>query len=257
MGNNLGKITMKKRLLTTMFCVGIFATSLILTSCGGGGESKSSGKETGVKFQKFPKNEVLGDLVNISCEYAAKWNASEAEFNEARKKNNEKYADNSDKREQNYQKISDSHKEMGKQIVADANAALEKEMATLNGKALPFECEEGMGFEVVECNISGITKHAGSCNRTTLNFIYKVKPTDATILKNISPLTYPAAYTFVDASGKVLLNEKGDDGVTQNISFNNEMLKQLRNGETIERDGWVVLEPCMANFAKIKFMKRD
>lgn len=191
------------------------------------------------------------------CEYEAKWNASEAEYDEARKKNNEKYADNSDKREQNYQKISASHKERGKQLVADANAALEKEMATLKGKALPFECEEGMGFEVVECKITEITKHMGSCNRTTLSFVYKVMPADANILKNISPLTYPAAYTFVDASGKVLLDEKGNDRVTQSISFNNDMLKQLRNGETIEREGWVVLEPCIANFAKVKFEKRN
>lgn len=255
MGYNLAQITMKKRnLFAKMFCVGIFATALFLTSCGDGGESSS--KETGEKFQKLPKNEVLGDLVNISCEYAAKWRASEAEFEEARQKNMEKYANDSDKREQNYQKISASHKERGKQIVADANAALEKEMATLNGKALPFECEEGMGFEVEECKITGITKHAGSCNRTTLSFVYKLKPTDADILKSISPLTNPAEYTFVDASGNVLLNEKGEDGVTQPISFNNDMLKQLRNGETIERDGWVVLEPCMANFAKIKFAKR-
>lgn len=252
MGNNLGKDQMKKRLLKTMFCAGAFAVALVLTSCGGGGSESSGGGSSKVNFQKSPKNEVLGDLVNIAGEYSAKWNASEAEYDEARNKNNEKYADNSDKREQNYEKISASHKERGKQIVADANAALEKEMATMNGKALPFVCEEGLGFDVTDCKITGITEHRGSCNRTTLTFTYKVKATDADALKNLSALDYPIAYTFVDVSGNVL-----DEKARQPISFGNDRLKQLRNGETVEKEGWFVLEPSFANFAKIKFEKNQ
>ena len=236
-----------------MFCAGTFAVALLLTSCGGSGGGTESGK-TEVNFKKSPKNEILGDLVNISCEYAAKWNASEAEFEDARQKNKEKYADNSDKREQNYQKISASHKERGKQIVADANAALEKEMATLNGKALPFVCEEGLGFEVVECKITGITKHATSCNRTTLTFTYKVKATDEDLVKKISVHDYPIKYGFVDASGNALLDKNGNP-ISEIGGFSNEHLKQLRNGEIVEKEGWFVLEPCFANFAKIKYVK--
>lgn len=243
----------KKRLLTTLFCAGAFAFALLLSSCGGSGGGTESGKAE-ANFKKSPKNEFLGDLVNISSEYAAKWNASETEYNEARKKNSEKYADNSDKREQNYQKISASHKERAKQIVADANAALEKEMATLNGKALPFVCEEGLGFEVVECKITGITKHATSCNRTTLTFTYKVKATDEDLVKKISVHDYPIKYGFVDASGNALLDKNGNP-ISEIGGFSNEHLKQLRNGEIVEKEGWFVLEPCFANFAKIKFEK--
>ena len=229
----------KKKVFATLFCAGIFATSLILTSCGGGGGSEAK-TNSDVKFQKSPKNEILGDLVNISSEYAAKWNASEAEYEEARQKNKEK--------------ISAEHKERGKQIVADANAALEKEMATLIGKDIPFECEEGLGFEVVECKISGITKHMGSCNRTTLTFNYKVKPVDAKIIEKLDSMR-SGLYKCLDANENVLLDSKGNEIETNvlGISFNEK--KQLKNGETIEKEGWFVLEPCFANFAKIKFVK--
>ena len=243
----------KKKVFATLFCAGIFATSLILASCGGGGDSETKTKNE-VKFQKSPKNEILGDLVNISCEYAAKWNVSEAEYEEARQKNKEKYADNSDKREQNYAKISAEHKERGKQIVADANAALEKEMATLIGKDIPFECEEGLGFEVVECKISGITKHMGSCNRTTLTFNYKVKPVDAIIIEKLDSMR-SGLYKCLDANGNVLLDSKGNEVETNVLGISYNEKKQLKNGETIEKEGWFVLEPCFANFAKIKFVK--
>ena len=243
----------KKSVFATLFCAGIFATSLILTSCGGGGGSEAK-TNSDVKFQKSPKNEILGDLVNISSEYAAKWNASEAEYEEARQKNKEKYADNSDKREQNYAKISAEHKERGKQIVADANAALEKEMATLIGKDIPFECEEGLGFEVVECKISGITKHMGSCNRTTLTFNYKVKPVDAKIIEKLDSMR-SGLYKCLDANENVLLDSKGNEIETNVLGISYDEKKQLKNGETIQKEGWFVLEPCFANFAKIKFVK--
>lgn len=243
----------KKKVFATLFCAGIFATSLILASCGGGGDSETKTKNE-VKFQKSPKNEILGDLVNISCEYAAKWNASEAEYEDARQKNKEKYADNSDKREQNYQKISASHKERGKLIIEEANAALEKEMAGLIGKDIPFELEDGLGFEVVECKISKITKHATSCNRTTLTFNYKVKPVDANIIEKLDSMR-SGLYKCLDANGNVLLDSKGNEVETNVLGISYNEKKQLKNGETIEKEGWFVLEPCFANFAKIKFVK--
>lgn len=252
MGNNLGKNQMKKRnILTTMFCAGTFATALLFTSCGSGGNSEGTTKSD-VKFQKSPKNEILGDLVNISSEYAAKWKASEDEYENARQKNMEKYADNSDKREQNYAKISAEHKERGKQIVADANAALEKEMAALIGKDIPFEVEDGLGFEVMECKISGITKHMGSCNRTTLNFNYKVKPVDAKIIEKLG--SYSWLYKSLDANGNVLLDSQGNE-IAEVGGFSYNEKKQLKNGEIVEKEGWFVLQPSYANFAKIKFVK--
>lgn len=244
----------KKKVFAALFCAGIFATSLILASCGGGGDSETKTKNE-VKFQKSPKNEILGDLVNISGEYSAKWKTSEDEYEEARQKNMEKYADNSDKREQNYVKISADHKERGKQIVAEANAALEKEMAGLIGKDIPFEVEDGLGFEVVECKISEkITKHASSCNRTTLTFYYKVKPVDAKIIEKLDSMR-SGLYKCLDANGNVLLDSKGNEIGTNVLGISYNEKKQLKNGETIEKEGWFVLEPCFANFAKIKFVK--
>lgn len=248
MGNNLGKNQMKKkqRVLTTMFCAGAFATALLLTSCGGSGGG--GGTKNDVKFQKTPKNEILGDLVNISCEYKAKISASNAEYEEARDKNNEKYADNSDKRKQNWEKLKEQKDKRNKKIMEETNAAIEKEMATLIGKAIPFECEDGLGFEVVECKINKVDKlTVPQAANLSLSFTYKMKPVDAEKVKKFSNLDVVDQYKFVDASGNVLY---------ENIDmFGNDMLG-LKKGENVEVVRYdVSLGPDMANFAKIKFVK--
>ncbi len=236
-----------------MFCTGFFAVALLLTSCGGSG-GETEGEKTAANFKKSPKNEFLGDLVNIAGETRAKIAASNSQYEEARAKNNEKYADNSDKREQNWRKLYNQNDEKQKKIVEEATAAIEKEMTTLNGKDLPYECEDNLGVEFTDCKISRVNKP--SYDYLTLTFTYKVKASDPAILKNISPLTYPIRSSFVDANGNTLL-DNGGNAMSQNISFNYDMLKQLKNGETIEREGWVKLEPGMANFAKIKFEKNE
>ena len=254
MGNNLGKYQMRKRPLTTLFCAGTFAIAFVMTSCGGGGSESGSDSSSKVNYQKSSKNEFLGDLVNIAGETRAKITASNSEYEEARAKNNEKYADNSDKREQNWRKIYNQNEEKQKKIVEEAQAAIEKEMATLMGKSLPYECDDDLGVEISDCKIASVNKP--SYDYLTLTFTYKVKTSNPAILKNMSPLTYPIKSSFVDANGHALL-DNGGNAIYQNISFNNDMLKQLKNGETIEREGWVKLEPGMANFAKIKFEKNN
>ena len=244
----------EKRLLTTMLCAGAFAFALVLTSCGGGGSESGSDSSVKVNYQKSTKNEFLGDLVNIAGETRAKIAASNSQFEEARAKNNEKYADDSDKREQNWRKLYNQNEEKQKKIVEEAQASIEKEMASLMGKSLPCECDDILGVEITDCKISSVNKP--SYDYLTLTFTYKVKASDPAILKNISPLTYPIKSSFVDANGDALL-DNGGNAIYQNISFNNDMLKQLKNGETIEREGWVKLEPGMANFAKIKFEKNQ
>ena len=241
----------KKRLMTIMFCTGFFAVALLLTSCGGSGGETEGGK-TEANFKKSPKNEFLGDLVNIAGEYSAKFKANDAEFKEAKQKNKEKYGE-SDKGEENYAKLNTKYKEQGKKIMEDANAALAKEKAALIGKALPVEFDEAIGFAISDCKITDVKNYTQpTTNPLTLSFTYKVKATDADALKNLSALDYPIAYTFVDVSGNVL-----DEKARQPISFGNDRLKQLRNGETVEKEGWFVLEPSFANFAKIKFEKNQ
>jgi hypothetical protein len=243
----------KKKLMAIMFCTGFFAVALLLTSCGGSGGETEGGK-TEANFKKSPKNEFLGDLVNIAGETRAKIADNKSQFEEARAKNNEKYADNSDKREQNWRKLYEQNEERQKKIVEEATAAIEKEMTTLIGKDLPYECDDNLGVEFTDCKISRVNKP--SYDYLTLTFTYKVKASDPAILKNISPLTNPIRSSFVDANGNTLL-DNGGNAMSQNISFNYDMLKQLKNGETIEREGWVKLEPGMANFAKIKFEKNE
>ena len=252
MGNNLGTKEMKKRFLTTLFCAGAFASALVLTSCGGGGSESGGGGSSKASYTKSPKNEFLGDMVNIASEYSAKFKANEEEFKEAWQKNNDKYG-GSDKGEENYAKLNTKYKEQGKKIMEEANAAIAKEKAALIGKTLPVDFDAATGFAISDCKVKDVSNYVQPrTNAITLSFTYKVKSTDANILKNLCSLDFPIAYDFVDASGNAL-TEHG----RQPVSFSNDRLKQLRNGETVEKEGWVRLEPGMANFAKVKFVKND
>ena len=248
MGYNLAQITMKKRnLFATMFCAGVFATALLLTSCGG---SESGGKEKNVKFQKMPKNEYLSDLVNISCENIARVSASDAQYEEERAKNNEKYADNPDKRGQNWEKIKNANKERNLKIMEEINAELDKELPALIGKTIPLEVEEGLGFEVMDCKIKNIEKfRAPSKGAMTFTFSYKVIPVDAKKMD-----TYPGTYRCLDANGNILVDENGNPiGDVMGLSY--DQLKQLWNGETVENEGWLRIHQSMSDFAKIKIVK--
>lgn len=246
MGNNLGKYQMRKRSLLAI-CAGTFAVALLFTSCGG---SEDGSKEKNVKFQKMPKNEYLGDLVNISCENSARIKASDAQYEEERAKNNEKYADDPDKRLQNWEKIKAANKERNLKIMEETNANLDKELPDLIGKTIPLEVEEGLGFEVMDCKIKEIQKfRAPSSGAMTFTFSYKVIPVDAKKMN-----TYPGTYRCLDANGNILLDENGNSiGDVMGLSY--DQLKQLGNGETVENEGWLRIHPSMSNFAKIKIVK--
>ena len=230
-----------------MFCTGIFVVALLLTSCGGSGGG-SEGKN--VKFQKMPKNEYLGDLVNISCENSARVSASDAQYEEERAKNNEKYADNPDKRMQNWEKIKEANKQRNQKIMEETNANLDKELPALIGKTIPIEVEEGLGFEVMDCKIKKIEKfRSPSRAQMTFTFSYKVIPVDAKKMD-----TYPGTYRCLDANGNILLDEDGNPiGDVMGLSY--DQLKQLWKGETVENEGWLRIHQNMSNFAKIKIVK--
>ena len=246
MGNNLGKYQMRKRSLLAI-CAGIFAVTLLFTSCGG---SEDGSKEKNVKFQKMPKNEYLGDLVNISCENIARVSASEAQYEEERAKNNEKYADNPDKRMQNWEKIKAAKDERNKKIMEEINANLDKELPALIGKTIPLEVEEGLGFEVMDCKITKIEKfRSPSRAPMTFTFSYKVIPVDPKKMD-----TYPGTYRCLDANGNILLDEAGNP-IGDVMGLSRDQLKQLWNGETVENEGWLRIHPSMSNFAKIKIVK--
>ena len=204
-----------------------------------------------MKFQKMPKNEVLGDLVNISCENSARITASDAQYEEERAKNNEKYADNPDKRGANWEKIKNANKERNLKIMEEINAELDKELPALIGKTIPLEVEEGLGFEVMDCKIKNIEKfRAPSKGAMTFTFSYKVKPVDANKLD-----TYPGTYRCLDADGNILLDEKGNPlGDLMGLSYN--QLKQLQQGETVENEGWLRIHQNMSNLAKIKIVDK-
>ncbi len=246
MGNNLGKNQMRKRSLLAI-CAGTFAVALLFTSCGGSG---GGSKEKNVKFQKMPKNEYLGDLVNISCENIARVSDSEAQYEEERAKNNEKYADNPDKRMQNWEKIKAAKDERNKKIMEEINANLDKELPALIGKTIPLEVEEGLGFEVMDCKIKKIEKfRSPSRAQMTFTFSYKVIPVDAKKMD-----TYPGTYRCLDANGNILLDENGNP-IGDLMGLSHDQLKQLWKGETVENEGWLRIHPSMSNFAKIKIVK--
>ncbi len=236
----------KRSLLTTAICSVTFAIALLFTSCGGSEGSKEG--KIQAEFQKSPKNEILGDAVNISCEYSAKWEANEMEWKEALEENREKNVGNSDKLEKNYQKITAKHKEGKVQIEDEAKAAMEKEKATLIGRDIPFECEDGLDYEVLECKIKDVTT-------SSLSFAYKVKPVDAMMFANADVMLWQGGFYCLDNSGTTILDRNGYE-IGGTFGLNNNLKSQLKNGETVEmKHGFRLEEPNLANFAKIKFVK--
>ena len=77
----------KKSVFATLFCAGIFATSLILTSCGGGGTSSSS---SSVKIKDYPENEIFGKIPGILCQFFEKDSIFESQYDKEREKIEEK-----------------------------------------------------------------------------------------------------------------------------------------------------------------------
>ena len=111
-----------------MFCAGAFVAALLFTSCGNSGSSSSGS----VKFKKFPKNEILGDMVNIVAEYYVQDSTNTANFKATEKQLREKYGTIEDgKGYEKYKEEYTQFTERKEQLASSMQASIEKEKANV------------------------------------------------------------------------------------------------------------------------------
>ena len=187
---------MKKRnLFATMFCAGIFATALLLTSCGGGGTASFSS----IKVKDFPENEVFGKVPVI---YRQTWikdsiigEIYQAERDRIREKSNYDELDD---------KLTKDRKLAEQKVGEELETVIENEKAKLIGKKVPFEIEEGAWYEITDLYVSDLFTDG---IRLTGSF----KVVDETqAKKSFDKYYYPMIYfVYLDSKG----NESSDLGV--------------------------------------------
>lgn len=234
----------KKSVFATLFCVGIFATSLILTSCGGGGTSSSS---SSVKIKDYPENEIFGKIPGILCQYFEKDSIFESQYDKEREKIEEKAykAKNQDeilKLYEESEKLSDERDNKVEKAREEKSAAIEKEKAALIGKSIPFEMEEGTWYEITNLVITDVNSDGTALITGTFKVINEERVKKAFF-------SYPSIYcSCLDSQGNVICEycnsntvEKGD----ANLVF--------KTGFSLFRDSG----KAFLDFAKVRFLNKD
>ena len=250
MGYNLAQIPMKKRnLFAMMFCSGVFATALLLSSCGSGeGEG-----ENNVKIEKFPKNEILGNMVNIVNEHFVLDSTNKAQIKELKANVDVK---KKDKKE--YEKYKEKYIEFkGKKekLEADFQSAVESEKVNLIGKSIPFEMEDDLGYEVTECKIVDVNKRGGFMISVTA----KLTDPDKAPLVGSSPVNLYCHFQYIDKDGNNIKIKDKNIGNVFEVSLPDKNAGTVGTATSLEdigRHGGRCAK-CFANLSKVRFVKTN
>lgn len=238
---------MKKRsLFATAFYAGIFATALLLTSCGGG----EGGGKNNVKIEKFPKNEILGNMVNIVNEHYVLDSIYDTEIKELKNKYDVKNEKEYEKYKEEYIKLTEKEEKLN----ADYQSAVEAEKVNLIDKPIPFEMEDDLGYEVTECKIVDVNKHGGF--KMSIN----VKLTDPSKLSLVGfkKVNFYSHIQYIDKNGNIIQNRNENVGNLFEVSLPDKNVGTVGTGESWEDIGWYSgkFAKNFANFAKIRFVKK-
>lgn len=135
---------MKKQIFNVLTIGTILSIALLFTACGGGSGSSKSTK-------KLPTHEIFGNLINIVYQH----NYSDSVKNAEAKTKIEKI-ESKGYSESAVEKITAIRTEL-KQDKATSKSelkeAIAKEASNLIGKKIPFEMEDGLGYEVTDLDI--------------------------------------------------------------------------------------------------------
>ena len=218
-------MTKQNKFLVAFAILGL--SVMILASCGGG----SAGK-------KLANNEFLGNLPNLMYQKAFTDSVNKAKYNAEMKKLDGKKASDWEKGA----KISKKYKARDNEDDAKYEAEIEKIKQTLIGKNIPFEVEEGTGYEILSCKISDV-----KTDRIYVEFEAKV-----TDVNKVFPSKYSKSLSgtplSIDKNGKQI----GIHYFTLNFSDNKEGTTNKGN-----IDIFLKKEAAQyADFAKIKFIKK-
>jgi hypothetical protein len=158
--------------------------ALMTTACGSGGFSP----------ERLPKSDVFGNIPSIV--YAKMQQDSVIRAKGLTEMQNA--GDN----EAKAKKIFEKYQEQYEAAEAKFKNDIEEEIATLNGKEIPFSQDESMGYEVTEVGISEVT------TKGDVEIGFRVKITDASKLKLSFPWAnlngnFPCPVQLLDKAGEI------------------------------------------------------
>jgi hypothetical protein len=210
----------------------IFGMSVVMMTSCGGGSSSVSGK-------KLASNEFLGDMPNLVYQKAINDSNRDAQ-KDAEK---EKVRQDPEK----WKKMEDKFDAEEEAAEEHFNAEVEKLKPSLVGKELPFEVEDGCGYEVSGLKISNL-------NSAGVQVEFEVTITDGTVIKTQGWGTLAFYFQAIDKDGNLI----GKDyfGEFRNTTIN----MSQKNSTTANGSFYLVNDKDaaeMANFAKIKFVKAN
>jgi hypothetical protein len=210
-------------------------SAVIMVSCGGGNGSSNAGK-------KLASNEFLGDLPNVVSQWVYKDSVLNAQKYAEREAFKEKNAGTKDKSVgQKAKEMEEKHAAQYKEAKAQFQAEVEKLKPALVGKTLPFEVEEGCGYEVSGLKICDLDESA--------KVEFEVKITDEKAIKVYQWGTLDFIFQVLDKDGNII----GKDNTRHTT-----ITMSQKNGETAKGTFYLVDKADakeIVNFAKIKFVK--
>lgn len=226
---------MKNKTFITLSTGMVLGIVLLFTACGGGSGSSSSAK-------KLPTHEVFGDILDIANRYHYTDSVREAEC--VAKIEKLKLKGLSESSVQKITALRAQRKQDEKNSKAELEEAIAKEKSNVIGKKVPFEVEEGLGYEVTDFTVVDVEKDGDVSAKCQL------KITDAKAADIIGGKLF-IEFDFFDKDGNSM-GKKGAayvklpeaaDGATasQGILFNTSSNRAKK----------------YVNFAKVKFLKEN
>jgi len=218
---------MKKHFSTIVFAI---ICGMFIASCGGGSVGK-----------KLASNDFLGDLPNIVYQKHLTDSIIKADQKTAMDKLDWNKQSDWKKGEKIKQKFDAKSNEANTKFEAE----LEKLRPTLTGKAVPFEMEEGLGYEVTSFKVTEVTEYGSVSTELEVKI---TDPKEAAIMKYVNVLN--VKMQEVDKDGNEIgylrdfnVNLSGKtEGATGNYTYYSVTVRAN--------------EQKYADFAKIKFIKK-
>ncbi len=216
---------MKKNLSTILFAI---VCGMLVASCGNSG---GSGK-------KLATNEVLGDLPNLVYQHNYQDSVFKAKADEEQK--GLKFDESGLKAAMEIEKKYDTKREEANTKFA---ADVEKLNSSLAGKAIPYEMEAGLPYEITNCKIVDLDKNGNA------HYEIELKITDAKAIKPNWNNEYYVIANSLDKDGNEI------EGAGVGCTF---VIPKAEDGATFTGKSWIGFSKPekYVNFAKFKFVNK-
>ena len=228
------KTVLSMKILKTVLTVAVIA---LMASCSGG--SGSSGK-------KLASNDILGDMPDLVYQYEY----SDSVIKAKRDVEREKFKKDGTLDKSTWEKYSKMDAKFDAErdaLKAKFDAEVEKLQPSLLGKNIPFELEDGCGYEVSSVKIIDLNKNSGA------KVEFEVKITDESAFKIRSWGSVPFYFKTLDKDGNLIGKDYYGEERDESI------IMSSKNGTTGKGNFYLAdskkVAAEMVNFAKIRFIK--